>query len=211
MMKTLSIHSLIRGSIPIKLPLFLTIGRLVVGPIFLLIYLNYQKLGLSLQVLPFVLLSLLLLAELTDFLDGFLARKFNLVTKLGKILDPMADSITKVTMLLTFTQGFIRLPLLLVFVFLFRDAIISTLRTVCALNGVTLAARTSGKIKAVLQALAISAVIVLMCPYAWGWISLATLQLSSLIIIAAVALYTFASACEYIYANRDYIKQAWKD
>ncbi|MCB1085295.1 MAG: CDP-diacylglycerol--glycerol-3-phosphate 3-phosphatidyltransferase [Chlamydiia bacterium] len=209
-METLSKSEISQGSALVKLPLILTIGRIFISPIFLIFYLKYQQLGISLQALPFILIFLLLLSELSDFFDGFLARKYNLVTELGKILDPMADSITRLTILLTFTQGFIRLPLLLVFVFVYRDAMISTLRTVCAFRGVTLAARTSGKIKAVLQALSIFAILILMIPYAQGALSLLQLQNISLIIISAAAVYTLFAGAEYIWANRTYIHQAWK-
>lgn len=199
-----------KSSFPVKLPLILTIGRIFISPIFLIFYLKYQHLGITLHALPFVLIFLLGLSELSDFFDGYLARKFNVVTELGKILDPMADSITRLTILLTFTQGFIDLPLLLVFVFVYRDAMISTLRTVCALKGVTLAARTSGKIKAVLQALSIFLILILMIPYAWGVLSLMQLQQISLVIISGAAFYTVFSGAEYIYTNRLYIKQAWQ-
>ena len=208
-MKAATKISILPGAIPVKLPLILTIGRIFISPIFLIFYLKYQQLGISIYALPFVLMFLLALSELSDFFDGYLARKFNLVTELGKILDPMADSITRLTILLTFTQGFIRLPLLLVFVFVYRDAMISTLRTVCAFRGVTLAARTSGKIKAVLQAASIFAILILMIPYAWGALSLLQLQNISLAIISAAALYTVFAGAEYIWANRSYIKQAW--
>ena len=208
-MRPFNSQSLIRGAIPLKLPLFLTIGRLFISPVFLIFYLKYEKLGISLHALPFILIFLLAISELSDFFDGFLARKFNLVTELGKILDPMADSITRLTILLTFTQGFIKLPLLLVFVFVYRDAMISTLRTVCAMRGVTLAARTSGKIKAVIQALSIFIILILMVPFAWGRLSLEQLQDTTFYIIVAAAIYTLFSAWEYIYVNRAYIKQAW--
>lgn len=209
-MRATSKVSIFRGEIPLKLPLFLTIGRIFISPIFLIFYLKYQQLGITLHALPFILIFLLVLSELSDFFDGFLARRFNLVTELGKILDPMADSITRLTILLTFTQGFIRLPLLLVFAFVYRDAMISTLRTVCAFRGVTLAARTSGKIKAVLQAASIFAILILMIPYAWGSLSLLQLQNISLIIISAAAVYTVFAGGEYIWANRSYIRQAWQ-
>jgi len=210
-MKAASKIASIPGAIPVKLPLFLTIGRIFIGPIFLVFYLKHEALGLSLQLLPFILLFLLLLSELSDFFDGFLARKFNLVTELGKILDPMADSVTKLTMLLTFTQGIVDLPLLLVFVFIYRETMISTLRTVCALRGVALAARTSGKIKAILQGAAIFAILALMIPYSWGSLSLHTLQWTSFVIMAIAATYTLFSGVEYAWANRSYIQQAWNE
>ena len=199
-----------KGELSLKLPLFLTIGRIFISPVFLFFYLKYEQIGLSLRMLPFVLIFLLVLSELSDFFDGYLARRFNLVTELGKILDPMADSITRLTILLTFTQGFINLSLPLVFVFVYRDAMISTLRTVCAFRGVTLAARTSGKIKAVLQAASIFAILILMIPYGWGLLSLVQLQTLSLMIISAAAAYTVFAGGEYIWANRAYIRQAWQ-
>ncbi|MCY3974848.1 MAG: CDP-alcohol phosphatidyltransferase family protein [Simkaniaceae bacterium] len=190
------------------MPLVLTVGRMFISPIFLVIYLKYGSLGIGIRTLPFILLALLGLSELSDFFDGYLARKFDVVTQLGKILDPMSDSITRLTMLLTFTQGIIALPLFLVFVFIYRDAVVSALRTICAFKGVTLAARTSGKVKAVLQAVAICSVLALMIPYAFDLFPLDRLRLFSRIIIAMVACYGVYSGVEYILANRLYIKQA---
>ncbi len=199
-----------RSFFPVSLPMVLTVGRIFISPVFLIFYLKYQHLGISLHMLPFVLLFLLGLSELSDFFDGYLARKFNGVTRLGKVLDPMADSITRLTILLTFTQGLIRLPLLLVFAFIYRDVMISTLRTICALNGVTLAARTSGKIKAFLQASSIFLILILMIPYSWGVLSLAGLQKLSFFITLVAACYTIYSGIEYAHTNRAYIRQVWK-
>ena len=204
---TLSIR--IRGSLPLKLALYLTLARIFISPIFLIIYLKYQEFGISLITLPMILLGLLTISELSDFFDGFIARKWDQVTDLGKILDPMADSIARISVFLTFTQGFIKLPLLLVLVFLYRDVVISMLRTLCALRGVTLAARISGKIKAVIQAIAAFVILVLMIPFAMGSLSLEKLQSISFYVVAAAALYTLFSGIEYIYANRSFIKQAW--
>lgn len=208
-MRAQNLASRMRGVIPLKLPLLLTLGRLFISPLFLIFYLYYRQLDISLYALPFLLIGLLSLIELSDFFDGYLARKLNLVTDLGKVLDPMADSITRLTVLLTFTQGLVQLPLLLVFVFIYRDAMISTLRTVCAFRGVTLAARMSGKVKAVVQAVAIFLILLLMIGYAWSYFSLTQLQHISTLIISLAALYTLYSGGEYIYANRGYIRQAW--
>ncbi len=135
-----------------SLALALTLVRIALSPLFLVLYLYYPSLHISLAMLPVLLLGIMVIAEISDLLDGHLARKNNQVTELGKLLDPMADSIFRISVFLTFTQGLVQLPLLLVFVFFYRDSIISTLRTLCALRGVALAARTSGKIKAVIQA-----------------------------------------------------------
>ncbi len=191
-----------------KAALVLTLARIFICPIFLAVYLYYPQMGISLKALPYVLLFLLLLCELSDIFDGVVARKKKQVTQLGKILDPMADSIVRISLFLGFTQGLIKLPLLLVLVFLARDSIISTLRTLCALRGTALAARISGKLKAVIQAIAVFAILLLMIPYTMGVISLEMLQTVSLWIVIATAIYTVASGFEYLWVYRNYIKQS---
>jgi CDP-diacylglycerol--glycerol-3-phosphate 3-phosphatidyltransferase len=187
---------------------FFTLLRVVISPLFPVLYLEYQWLGIPLTYLPYLLLGLLIICECSDLFDGFLARRRNQVTDLGKILDPMADSITHISLFLTFTQGIIQLPLLLVFVFLYRDLFISTLRTLCALRGVALAARFSGKVKAVIQATAAFLILLLMIPYTAGLIPLDILREISLFLVSIAALYTVISFGDYVFANRIYIKKA---
>ena len=139
----------------LNFPLCLTLSRILLGPVFMAVVVYYPEMDITLKSLPYILLILACISEVSDVFDGFLARKHNKVTELGKLLDPMADSIFRLSVLFSFTQGFIHLPLLLVSVFFYRDIIISTLRTVCALRGVALAARWSGKIKAVILAVVI--------------------------------------------------------
>ncbi len=188
---------------------YLTLLRIVLSPIFPVLYLEREWLGIPLVWLPYILLGLLIICECSDIFDGMLARKRNEVTDLGKVLDPMADSITHISLFLTFTQGFVALPLLLVFVFLYRDLLISTLRTLCALRGVALAARFSGKMKAVLQATVAFLIILLMIPYSTGLISLALFQQISLFAVSIAALYTAISIGDYVYANWVHIKRAF--
>jgi CDP-diacylglycerol---glycerol-3-phosphate 3-phosphatidyltransferase len=184
---------------------YFTFVRIFISPIFLLIYIEHDYLGISRQLLPYLLLCLLGISELSDAFDGYLARKYNQVTDLGKVLDPMADSISRISVFLTFTLDPVRLPMPLIFIFLYRDSVVSTLRTICALKGFALAARTSGKIKAVIQAIAAFIVIILMIPHSVGKLSDEALHLSGTLIIAFAALYTIYSGIDYIYANRYYI------
>lgn len=186
----------------------LTLLRILLSPVFPILYLGYEWLGIPFFWVPYILLALLIVCESSDVLDGFLARKCNQVTDLGKVLDPMADTVTHISFFLTFTQGLVQLPLLLVLVFLYREFFISTLRTLCALRGFALAARLSGKLKAVLQALAAFSMLILMIFYVHGALSLEMLQRSSLFIVTAAAIYTIFSACDYFYANRLFIKKA---
>ncbi len=186
-----------------------TLLRILISPLFPVLYLEHDAFGIDLAAVPYVLLGLLLISEFSDILDGRLARSRNEVTDLGKVLDPMADSITHISLFLTFTQGIVGLPLLLVLVFLYRDIFISTLRTLCALKGVALAARISGKMKAILQATVAFLIICLMIPYIQGWISHALFQQISLFATLIAALYTIISMGDYVWANRSYIKRAF--
>lgn len=185
----------------------LTIFRIFISPIFLLIYIEHDFLGISAVMLPYVLLILLGISEASDALDGFIARRYNQVTDLGKILDPMADSIARISAFLTFTLDPIKVPMILIFVILYRDSVISTLRTICAMRGFTLAARISGKIKAVIQAITSFFIVILLIPYSLGKISQETLHIASTYAVGIAACYTFFSGIDYIYANRFYIKK----
>jgi CDP-diacylglycerol--glycerol-3-phosphate 3-phosphatidyltransferase len=191
-----------------NLPHCFTLLRIFISPLFPVLYFKHEYLGISLLWLPYVMLALLTICECSDLFDGFLARRRNQVTDLGKVLDPMADSITHITLFLTFTQGMVNLPLLLVFVLLYRDFFISTLRTLCALKGVVLAARFSGKVKAVMQAVVAFMILLLMIPYTQGSLSLALFQQISLFAVAITAMYTALSMGDYVIANRLYIKRA---
>lgn len=187
---------------------YFTLLRIFLSPIFPVLYLGREWLGIPFVWLPYIMLFLLIICECSDVFDGMLARKRNQVSDLGKVLDPMADSVTHISLFLTFTQGFVQLPLMLVLVFLYRDFFVTTLRTLCALRGVALAARFSGKMKTILQAGVALLIVALMIPYAHGVISLAVFQQISLFAIWIAAFYTALSIGDYIYANWVYIKRA---
>lgn len=186
---------------------YFTFIRIFVSPIFLLVYLYHQELEISPLLLPIVLGFLLGVSELSDAFDGYLARKYNQVTDLGKILDPMADSIYRISVFLTFTLEPVRIPVGLVFVFLYRDSVVSTLRTICALKGFALAARTSGKAKAVIQAIAAFIVLGFMFLSAIETITPSELTRYSTYVVGIAGLYTLFSGIDYIIANRRYIRK----
>lgn len=187
---------------------YLTCLRVLIAPLFLFIYLEYETLSLSLSTLPYLLFLLLGIGELSDLADGYFARRYNEVTELGKILDPMADSIYRLSIFFTFTLPPIRLPMVLIFILFYRDTVISTLRTICALRGVTLAARPSGKLKAIIQACTALTIIGLLIPYSIESLSEEKLRLISTILVGLTSLYTLISGGEYLYANRHYIAKS---
>lgn len=187
---------------------YLTFTRIFISPIFLLFYVKYEALNISATTLPYILLLLMGLSELSDLCDGFLARRYNQVTDLGKILDPMADSISRISIFLTFTLAPVKLPMLLIFVFLYRDSVINTLRTICALRGFALAARASGKMKAVVQAIAAFTTVLLMIPHSLGYLSNSDLHNWATLAIFLAALYTLYSGFDYICAHWKYLKES---
>lgn len=189
---------------------FLTILRLIIIPLFPLFYLKYASFSIPIIWLPYILLAILIICEFTDLVDGVVARRRNEVTDLGKILDPMADSITRIIVLFTFTQGWISAPILLIFIFLYREFLITTLRTICAFGGFVLAARRSGKIKAFIQAIVNFFIVILMIPYTLGKLSLELLQSISFWAISIAALYSLFTAFDYLIANLKYLKKAIK-
>lgn len=185
---------------------YFTFIRLLTAPLFLLVYTLHAKLGISPLALPCILLGLLTISELSDLCDGYVARKYNEVTDLGKILDPMADSIYRITVFLSFTTGVVQLPLVLPFLLFYRDATVSALRTLCALRGIALAARRSGKAKAIIQAITAYIIILAMIPEALGWISRYQLQTLSVSVVGFCTAYTLYTGIDYFRAHWSHIQ-----
>lgn len=190
-----------------NLPNYITFIRFFTSPLFVLLYISHDFFGISTVVLPYVLLILLIISGLSDIFDGYLARRYNQVTDLGKILDPMVDSIVNLSVFLTFTMAPIYLPVPLIFLFIYRNSLVSTLRTVCALRGFALAARKSGKIKTFIQTLTAYVVLLLMIPHSLGYLSTENLQFISAWIVGLAGAYTLYSGFDYIYANHHYIRK----
>ena len=189
---------------------YITCFRLLIGPVFLFFYLEYAILGICFETMLYILVSLLALLELSDLADGYIARKFDQVTDLGKIFDPIADSIARISVFLAFTAGVIQLPIFLIIIFIYRELIVSALRTICALRGFALAARTSGKIKAIIQATVAFIIIALMFLYNRNIISLKILRVLSITVVSIACCYSIISIIEYIYVHRIYIKKIIK-
>ena len=138
----------------VNLPNVLTSIRLVLSPVLAVLFLYDSLLS------RYLVLIIVLFSELTDLADGYMARKRGQVTDFGKLLDPMADSLYRDTIFLSLAVIH-QVSLFLVLPILYRDSIIATLRTVCAYKGIVVAARWSGKIKAVLQGVVIITILIL--------------------------------------------------
>ena len=118
----------------------LTILRVILIPVFfLLMHLEFPG-HLWLALLVFVL------ASVTDYLDGHIARKYNQVTAFGKFMDPLADKLLVMAALLVFVQWG-QAPAWAVFIILAREFAVTGLRLVAAADGTVIAAGISGKVK----------------------------------------------------------------
>lgn len=128
-------------------PNILTLSRVVLGFLCLAPLTAMTRDGFIIAI------ALMVLAELTDLFDGMVARATNSVTDSGKILDPMADSIYRLTIFSAFVQND-WMPAWLLCVFILRDVSVAYVRIGAVQKGVTPASRMSGKIKAVAQGVA---------------------------------------------------------
>ncbi|MBD3391479.1 MAG: hypothetical protein GF418_05460 [Chitinivibrionales bacterium] len=144
----------------------LTASRLLWAPAFAYLFVASVRSGLRPAWL-WPALGFAALIELSDVFDGPLARMRKEVTDFGRIFDPICDSLSRQTVFLAFLLGGI-IPLWMFLVFMYRDAMMSFLRIMCAVDGSVIAARKSGKMKAVLQAVATFAVIGILLVKAHG-------------------------------------------
>lgn len=143
------------------LPNKLTLGRILVIPAMIVIacipYLNQNNIFLNLSYANFINVILFALASLTDFLDGYIARKYNLVTTFGKFADPLADKcLVLSSFLILMVQGqnayfgdfaMAVVPMWGVAIILLRELTVSGVRLVAAERGEVIAAGWSGKVK----------------------------------------------------------------
>jgi CDP-diacylglycerol---glycerol-3-phosphate 3-phosphatidyltransferase len=98
---------------------------------------------------------LFVIASITDYLDGILARRHNLVTSIGKLLDPLADKLlTSAVMIMLIPLG--KIPAWLVFIIIGRDITITGLRSIAASQGLILDASRMGKNKLISQTVGLS-------------------------------------------------------
>ena len=98
--------------------------------------------------------AVFIIASITDAFDGYIARKYKLVTTLGKFIDPLADKVLVIAAMLALIE-LDRLPAWIVMVIITREFIVTGLRLVAAAEGVVIAASKGGKLKTVCQIIAL--------------------------------------------------------
>ena len=145
---------------PMNLPNKLTIVRIIMIPFFVFFLLTDFVAGSK-----WIATVLFCAASITDFLDGHIARKYNLVTNFGKFLDPIADKILVVAAMILFV-GMGRLPAWIPIIVIFREFAVSGYRLIAVQNnGEVIAANVWGKLKTVTQMIAIILMFLTTQPY----------------------------------------------
>lgn len=121
----------------------ITLVRVVLIPVYMVLMLLSAN---GADWLRWAAVAVFVIASISDFLDGYIARHYNQVSDFGKFLDPLADKLL-VTACMMISVGWGRMPSWVVFIVIAREFAISGLRMVAASNGTVIAAGWSGKIK----------------------------------------------------------------
>lgn len=178
-----------------NLPNKLTIARVISVPFFIVAYLMDY---------PLVAFVIFTIASLTDMADGKIARKYNLVTNFGKVMDPLADKILVYSAFCLMVEDG-NVPGWMLIVILAREFTIAGMRTVAASDGTVIAAGTSGKIKTVLQMIAVP-MLILRGAFP-GTLFDHYLYLAGEIFLWASLIMTVYSGVEYVVKNINVFKQ----
>ena len=184
-----------------NIPNKITVSRILLIPVFVIVMMfdfgwgNMTLFGAEMQVNYFVGALIFIVASATDWVDGYYARKYNLVTNLGKFLDPLADK-------LLVSAAFILLveidlaPAWVVIVIISREFAVTGLRLILAGQGEVVAANQLGKIKTWAQIVAISALILHNTIFTLIGIPF------DIIMLYIALFFTLWSGWDYFYKNR---------
>ena len=176
-----------------NLPNKLTLFRVILIPFFVFFLLAPYFTGYG----NYIAVAVFIVASITDFLDGHIARKRNLVTNFGKFMDPLADKLLVCSALICLIE-LDRLPAWIVFIIIAREFIISGFRLIASDNGVVIAASYWGKFKTTFQMLMVI-VLILDIPHpVFYWLG---------VILTYVSLaLTVISLIDYIVKNKNVLQ-----
>lgn len=172
----------------------ITITRIFLIPVFLVLMLIEFKYH------NFLAAAVFIIAASTDSLDGYIARKRNLITNFGKFIDPLADKLLVTSALIVLvSKG--QVPALIAIIIISREFIITGFRLLASSEGVVLAASWLGKVKTVTQIVAIIAIIIGNFPFTYINFPF------DIIVLYISVIFTVISAVDYIYKNRKLVKE----
>ena len=187
-----------------NLPNKLTLVRLFLTPVFIAIFLipvntpSFALLGATVTVKEFLAFLVFAIASITDFLDGYIARRDHLITTFGKFVDPIADKIIVNSALILLTLVG-KIPGIILLIMIIRDTVVDAVRFLAASNHVVIAASYLGKAKTATQMIGIC-LLLLNNPI----FSLLHIPMATIMIYVATA-FSIASGCDYLYKAKDMI------
>ena len=189
-----------------NLPNKLTVLRVIMIPLVMCFYM--------IDAIPYgkiIAIGLFIIAAATDFLDGHIARKYNLVTDLGKFLDPIADKLLVASVLFMIAiDGTIPNPwgVIVVTVIMSRELIIDAFRLIASTKGIIMAADIFGKAKTMVQCWTLPLCMLLaffeQCTSVGG-VGLLTFQVICYVLIGLSTVLTVISGANYIIKNKQVI------
>lgn len=134
-------------------------------------------------------------ASITDYYDGQIARKYNLITNLGKLIDPLADKLLVISALTTLTK-YNQISLWIVLIIIFRELLITGLRAIVAADGTVIAAETLGKWKTATQMIALTLIVLFSMSYT-----------VNNILLTIPLILTIVSGAEYVIKSKDVLSK----
>jgi CDP-diacylglycerol--glycerol-3-phosphate 3-phosphatidyltransferase len=180
----------------------ITSVRLFLAPVFFVIYL-LPPLGGSQLLTVIVLWVLFIISEITDLVDGKVARKRGEVRDFGKLFDPFADVLVRISYFFCFVLDGI-LPAVLLLLVLYREFGILFVRIMMMKKGVAMGARKGGKIKALTYMVAGAVALLASCTERLGLDSrfYTVLRISAIVIFAISVIFALASFADYVNVYR---------
>ena len=142
-----------------NLPNTLTLLRVLLIPIFIYFLSSYTPFNLPLGDRALIAASIFFVASLTDWLDGYIARKMGQITKLGKLFDPIADKLLTSSALILLVGINNQIPAWIAIVIIGREFAVTGLRAAASSEGYIIPAYEGGKAKMVFQTIAIIALL----------------------------------------------------
>lgn len=199
-----------------NLPNKLTVARIFAIPLIIIVSLIpmfgekvvFGPEGSVITLENLLILIIFALASLTDFLDGYLARKHNLITDFGKFIDPLADKLLVLTALIYllergrfqafgFNLGFV------ITIILAREFMVTGIRLLALDNNLVIAASKLGKAKTVMQMFAI--ILLLVNKYPFTLIGDLAGEIAGLVMISLAGVLTLVSGIDYFVKNKEII------
>lgn len=197
-----------------NLPNKLTLLRMVLVPVFILFTILDHFWTRIFALLIFIA------AGVTDWVDGYLARKYGEVTTFGKFMDPLADKMMISAAFISFVEmGEIHVPAWMVVLIISREFLVTGLRLDAASKGLVISAERSGKLKTISQVVSVIAILLILCLNSglkyfyqinhtdlsslqeWQWVGKLLEWLPYWLVFAAT-LITLISGISYLYGNR---------